>query len=651
MEVIMKQFLVLLFVFLSVSFLHSQVTINVPGDYSTIQAAINAAKNGDLVLVADGTYLENINFMGKAITVASHFINDPDTSHITNTIIDGSNPAHPDSGTVVMFKSGEDTNSVLCGFTITGGTGTMAPSNPLLRAGGGIVLYQSGAKIMNNIIEYNIIDNIPWAYGGGIISDLASNSDIIIKDNVIQNNVCNGDDYACAGGIKISTYGYALISNNKIIGNSISASIIATGGGIKCWGPIGEIYIVSNYIKGNTVQTNYYGGGGINISECNTNPPIIENNIIVDNFSSKYGGGVLIDLNLDNLFKPGLNRHQSIPENSDFLGEQFLVNNTIYNNSATSYGGGFYAANNMTANIMNCILWGNTAPSNPQIFGTVNVSYSDIEGGWTGTGNIDEHPLFDMSSEFYHLISNSPCVDSGNPGSQYNDVEDPNNLGNPLYPAHGTLRNDMGHVGGPASLWGYWEWPVPVELTSFTATSQLGKVILNWATATEINNLGFEIERKILLNQNQGEWVRIAFLEGNGTTTEPKEYSYVDDISTIQATTLVYRLKQMDFLGTYEYSDEVFVENPSPVDYVLYQNYPNPFNPTTTITFGIPVKTHVVLKVFNAVGEEVAQFYNGEKEAGRYTFEFNAAELPSGIYLYQLKTTEYNTIKKMILMK
>ena len=154
-----------------------------------------------------------------------------------------------------------------------------------------------------------------------------------------------------------------------------------------------------------------------------------------------------------------------------------------------------------------------------------------------------------------------------------------------------------------------------------------------------------------MLNQNQGEWIRIAFVEGHGTTTEPIEYSYVDDISAIQATTLVYRLKQTDFLGTYEYSEEVFVENPAPVDYVLYQNYPNPFNPTTTITFGIPVKTHVVLKVFNSVGEEVGQLYNGEREAGRYTFEFNAAGLPSGIYFYQLRAENFVEIKKMVLMK
>jgi hypothetical protein len=88
-----------------------------------------------------------------------------------------------------------------------------------------------------------------------------------------------------------------------------------------------------------------------------------------------------------------------------------------------------------------------------------------------------------------------------------------------------------------------------------------------------------------------------------------------------------------------------------PMNYTLYQNYPNPFNPTTTITFGIPVKTRVVLKLFNAVGEEVAQLYNGEKEAGRYSFEFSATGLPSGIYFYRLQAGSFVETKKMVLMK
>ncbi len=331
---------------------------------------------GILVLVADGTYYENINFKGKAITVASHFLIDDDTSHISNTIINGSQPSHPDSGTVVMFKSGEDTTSVLCGFTITGGTGTSAGT---FRAGGGIVVYYSGAKIEQNIIEFNSLNNIPWAYGGGIF---ARSSNVIVKNNVIQNNTCNGTDYAIAGGILIRENNYTLISNNKILDNTISAGITATGGGIDIWGPISEVYIISNFIKGNTVQSNKGRGGGIDIYECATNTPVIENNVIVDNYSSVFGGGVFVDLDIDDSFKPGLINRHNTNRNGDALADQYLTNNTLYNNSAGVSGGGIYTAD-MTSNIMNCILWGNTAPSNPQIAGTVNVTYSDVEGGWS----------------------------------------------------------------------------------------------------------------------------------------------------------------------------------------------------------------------------------------------------------------------------
>jgi hypothetical protein len=332
------------------------------------------------------------------------------------------------------------------------------------------------------------------------------------------------------------------------------------------------------------------------------------------------------------------------------LADQYLTNNTIYNNSAGVSGGGIYTYD-MTSNIMNCILWGNTAPSNPQIAGTVNVTYSDVEGGWTGTGNINEHPLFRMDSEFYHLWDYSPCVDSGNPGPQYYDVEDPNNLGNAMSPAYGTLRNDIGHAGGPASLWCYWEWPIPVELTSFTATVQYGIVNLHWTTATETNNLGFEIERKIMQSEGSGEWITIGFREGYGTTTEPKEYSFSDDVSILQASSFAYRLKQIDFDGSFNYSDEVLVDNPVLEDYALQQNYPNPFNPATTISYSLPLKSQVELVVYNALGESVTQLVNEVKEAGSYSVELNAESLPSGVYLYRLQAGGFIQTKKMILMK
>ena len=136
---------------------YSQDTINVPADYTTIQAAIDAAVNGNIVLVSDGTYIENINFSGKAITVASHFIRDYDSLHIQNTIIKGSNPTNPNQASVVNFYWGEDTTSVLRGFTITGGLGRIWYGTFLV--GGGLYIENSSPLIKENIIELNELNS------------------------------------------------------------------------------------------------------------------------------------------------------------------------------------------------------------------------------------------------------------------------------------------------------------------------------------------------------------------------------------------------------------------------------------------------------------------------------------------------------------
>ena len=204
---------------------------------------------------------------------------------------------------------------------------------------------------------------------------------------------------------------------------------------------------------------------------------------------------------------------------------------------------------------------------------------------------------------------------------------------------------------GDGSVWEYTPPSVPVELTSFTASANGKEVTLSWSTATEANNSGFEIERRIITGGISGNWNKIGFTPGFGTTTEPKEYSYVDNISGINANALAYRLKQMDFDGSYEYSDEVFVDKLAPAQFVLEQNYPNPFNPTTTIGFGLQSKSNVKIVVLNSIGEEVAVVLNEEREPGFYQVEFNAANLPSGVYFYQLKAGSYVETKKMILMK
>jgi hypothetical protein len=188
--------------------------------------------------------------------------------------------------------------------------------------------------------------------------------------------------------------------------------------------------------------------------------------------------------------------------------------------------------------------------------------------------------------------------------------------------------------------------PVPVELKSFTATvNNSGQVVLNWTTATEINNQMFQIERKLVGDNFE----KIGHVPGFGTTTEPKSYSFIDE--DVSAGTYDYRLKQIDFNGAFEYSNEIEVVVSSPVEFALGQNYPNPFNPTTKIEYSVPATGNVKLTIHNLIGEEVALLVNGQVEAGFYETTFDAFNLPSGMYLYKLQAGNLIEIKKMILVK
>jgi hypothetical protein len=185
---------------------------------------------------------------------------------------------------------------------------------------------------------------------------------------------------------------------------------------------------------------------------------------------------------------------------------------------------------------------------------------------------------------------------------------------------------------------------IPVELTSFNAISDGGVVTLNWQTATETNNQGFEMQRS-----NNGEFEKIGFVPGHGTTTELQSYTFIDE--NVLAGKYTYRLKQIDYDGTTEYSNVVEVEVAQPIEYNLSQNYPNPFNPSTTIIFTISDLRFTTLKVYDVLGNEIATLVNEEKPAGIYEVVFNAFEYPSGIYFYRLQAGKLIQTKKMILLK
>jgi hypothetical protein len=215
---------------------------------------------------------------------------------------------------------------------------------------------------------------------------------------------------------------------------------------------------------------------------------------------------------------------------------------------------------------------------------------------------------------------------------------------------------------------------IPVEFTSFTASQEDSKVFLSWSTATETNNLGFEVENTAPLKPPNGvkieEWETIGFVKGNGTTTNYNEYSFIDNIT--KSGIYRYRLKQIDFDGKYQYSKVINIDV-TVSDFTLDQNYPNPFNPSTKIKFTIPTsplnpspyqgegsrERLITLKVYDVLGTEIVTLVNEYKPAGSYEVEFSSGlihqtiggVLRSGVYFYQLRAGDFSNTKKMLMIK
>jgi Secretion system C-terminal sorting domain len=201
--------------------------------------------------------------------------------------------------------------------------------------------------------------------------------------------------------------------------------------------------------------------------------------------------------------------------------------------------------------------------------------------------------------------------------------------------------------------------PLPVELSSFKVNSVEGaKAQLEWETATEVNNYGFDIERSIVAEEDAFEtesydWEKVSFVEGHGNSNSPKLYSFTDK-NLVGNSKFVYRLKQIDIDGTFEYSDAVEVEV-LPTKYELMQNYPNPFNPSTKIKFSLPEDAKIAINIYNILGEKVASILNKELKAGFHQVDFNSKTagygIASGVYIYTIQTKNFSQVKKMILMK
>ncbi|MHC1738962.1 MAG: FG-GAP-like repeat-containing protein [Ignavibacteriaceae bacterium] len=206
---------------------------------------------------------------------------------------------------------------------------------------------------------------------------------------------------------------------------------------------------------------------------------------------------------------------------------------------------------------------------------------------------------------------------------------------------------NQGVVGSVSSPYIFNTNPVPVELVSFKATVSGKKVVLEWQTATETNNSGFYIERKT----EEGEFLSAGFIQGSGTSPEEASYSFTDNPPSPGK--YFYRLKQVDFDGTYSYSSSIEADLQTPLEFALSQNYPNPFNPTTVISYQISVNSHVTLKLFDVLGNEMATLIDENKAAGYHSYQLSSVnhQLTSGVYFYKLQAGEFVQTRKMILIK
>ena len=373
-----------------------------------------------------------------------------------------------------------------------------------------------------------------------------------------------------------------------------------------------------------------FGGGGIWVlSNLGTTPKIIENNTIVGNHSSGGGSG------------------------------------------AAGKGGGILVwATSVQAT--NNIIWGNTQTTGEQIVqisgGPSVITYSLVENGWTGTGNIESFPEFADSSFF--LSSGSPCVDAGNPNLNFNDPEDPMNPGFAEFPSLGGLRNDIGAYGGPArSLLAPFflskiDLPDSLDFGSIevgdSATVSFN-IYNEGSNSTFIDSVYVSSNIENIISVIQMFPIELSPFKKDSITVKwiPESESQLNDTIWIfhNAGNLPnpYGLK---ITGNATITSVPGEENITPDKFYLSQNYPNPFNPTTVIQYQVPKTGNVSLKIYDVLGNEVATIVNEKQSAGSYKVEFDASQLTSakgeyasGVYFYRLFSDSFQQTKKMILLR
>jgi hypothetical protein len=568
----------------------SATILRVPMDYSTIQAAINAANKSDTVLVLHGTYPESIDFLGKAIVVSSLFILDHNTAHIDSTII---NPGGV--GTGVNCSSGETSSSKLIGFTITGcgglneagircyqGSPFISHNRVIGNQCRSLILYQS-----KTIIQENEIHGNPFFTPTPEDAIFMSQSGPRIEKNIIRAADPNGNINAIYHGTTGPSNEFEIvISKNVIIG--------------RIWGE-------------------FFEGGPIHS---------IDHNLIIS------GNGFSEAMNIT-------------------AGDSGLViiNNTIIGGSGIfiQSGTGPHIRNNIIAFADKGIeVWSGIASFAYNDVWQCASPYDGIPDQTGRNGNIAADPRFvDKANQDYHLLPSSPCIDAGDPRSDFSHEPEPNGG-----------RINMGAYGGTEDA----TRSLPVIIVEPPMTLDFGNVTLDSSAqlSFSIQNVGHSILLVTEIASSNAAFVTnfnpsdSLILPANNlhvlVTFRPTvSTSYGDSLTILNNDRPTVISLRGNGIVT-EVKDKR--ENDAiPEAFALFQNYPNPFNPSTIINYTIPHSGHVMLKVFNLLGEEVASLMDKQLPAGRRQVEWNAGGLASGVYFYRLQAGGFAETKKLILMR
>ena len=639
-------------------------TVTVTATVSIDQAIVNS---GGQITVNNGVTLTIANGTGTDLTV-NGTINNSGTITPTGTISFGvvSTYQHSQNGGVIPTATW-NLNSICL---ITGMTGTL-PTNLGQSFGNLTWNCPSQTASTTPTTEYNIQGNltIQNTNTGQFRMGTAATS----INNVLGNYVQSGGTVRISGAtarvLNVSgnfnlSGGTLLMSDNTTVGTlNVAGNFNHTGG------TIDETSTGSGSIIFNGITNQNYTGGGI-----------ISNTI---NFTINNPAGITLLTSVN--FPATLTMTQgniNTGTNTLSLGNS-ATNLGLLSRTSGTIVGNFrrWFATSTVSNILFPIGTGaNYRPANISFTnaitaaGTLTVAFTSIDPGTAGLPlNDGGTSIINAGKEGYWAINAGDGLSGGTytldlTADGFSGVTNVSTLrllkrstgGNWVLqgtnsPGTGTTTTPIIHRTG---LSGFSEFgvggasdnPLPVQLSSFSASIKNGTVLLNWRTETEVNNFGFDVERNQISKINgQTEWQKIGFVQGNGNSNSPKGYSFFDDL--VSAGMYSYRLKQIDNDGNFEYSKVVEISIGYPSKIELSQNFPNPFNPTTTITFSLPESGNVQLYVYNIIGEKVAELVNEFMEAGEHKIKFDASLLNNGMYIYKLETGDMSLTKKMILIK